>query len=126
MSEIRGKGIPLSTTKGSIGDYYIDTNTGEKYRCIFSYTAAVGSGKTEYSYVWHKVMYTVSSIGDSAFDGCTNLTSIRFLGTPTKIATSAFSGCTNLKEIKVPWSEGAVANAPWGATNATVTYDYTG
>lgn len=24
------------------------------------------------------------------------------------------------------YTEGAVANAPWGAINATITYDYTG
>ena len=39
--------------------------------------------------------------------------------------SSAFDGCTNLTDIKVPWAEGAVANAPWGATNATITYNYT-
>lgn len=26
----------------------------------------------------------------------------------------------------VPWAEGAVTNAPWGATNATINYNYTG
>ena len=68
----------------------------------------------------------VTSIGDSAFSDCTSLTSITFKGTPTSINSTAFSGCTNLTDIKVPWSEGAVANAPWGATNATITYNYTG
>ena len=68
----------------------------------------------------------VTSIGDSAFYNCTSLTSITFKGTPTSIASNAFGGCTNLTDIKVPWSKGAVANAPWGATNATITYNYTG
>ena len=68
----------------------------------------------------------VTSIGDSAFGNCTSLTSITFKGTPTTINSRAFSGCTNLTDIKVPWSEGSVANAPWGATNATITYNYTG
>ena len=67
----------------------------------------------------------VTSIGIEAFAGCSNLTSITFKGTPTSINSRAFSGCTNLTDIKVPWSEGAVANAPWGATNATITYNYT-
>ena len=67
----------------------------------------------------------VTSIGSYAFSGCTRLTSITFKGTPTTIASSAFDGCTNLTDIKVPWAEGAVSGAPWGATNATITYNYT-
>ena len=69
---------------------------------------------------------SLRSIGSYAFKNCTGLTSITFKGTPTTIASSAFNGCTNLTDIKVPWAEGAVANAPWGATNATITYNYTG
>ena len=65
------------------------------------------------------------SIGTYAFYSCTSLTSITFKGTPSSIMSSAFNGCTNLTDIKVPWAEGAVANAPWGATNATITYNYT-
>lgn len=67
----------------------------------------------------------VTSIGASAFSGCTGLTSITFKGTPASIASNAFDGCTNLTDIKVPWAEGAVSGAPWGATNATITYNYT-
>ena len=70
---------------------------------------------------------SLKSIGNSAFQNCTSLTSIIFKRIPTTIIPStAFSGCTNLTDIKVPWPEGAVANAPWGATNATITYNYTG
>lgn len=68
----------------------------------------------------------ITSIGDYAFDLCTSLTSLTFEGTPTSIASYAFRGCTNLTVINVPWAEGAVANAPWGATNATINYGYTG
>ena len=38
----------------------------------------------------------------------------------------AFKNCTALTTINVPWSEGEVASAPWGATNATINYNYTG
>ena len=68
----------------------------------------------------------ITSIDPYAFDGCTGLTSITFTGTPTSIGSNAFSGCTNLTTINVPWAEGEVANAPWGATNATINYNYTG
>ena len=67
----------------------------------------------------------LTSIGDYAFQGCTGLTSITFTGKPTTIISSAFAGCTNLTTINVPWAEGEVANAPWGATNATINYNYT-
>ena len=68
----------------------------------------------------------LTSISYEAFKNCTSLTSITFKGTPSSIMSSAFSGCINLTDIKVPWAEGAVANAPWGATNATITYNYVG
>lgn len=68
----------------------------------------------------------VSNIGNYAFRYCTGLTEITFKGRPSSIGSTAFSGCTNLLTINVPWSKGAVANAPWGATKAAINYDYTG
>ena len=66
----------------------------------------------------------ITNIGISAFKNCTGLTSLTFKGTPNTIDSTAFIGCTNLTTINVPWAEGAVANAPWGATNATINYNY--
>lgn len=66
----------------------------------------------------------VTSIETEAFSYCTGLSKITFKGTPSMIAKNAFTGCTNLLTINVPWAEGAVANAPWGATNATINYNY--
>ena len=66
----------------------------------------------------------ITSISVNAFYGCTNLTSLTFNGTPNTIDGDAFTSCTNLTSINVPWAEGAVANAPWGATNATINYNY--
>lgn len=55
------------------------------------------------------------------------MTTVTFKGTPTTIASDTFDGCKNLTVINVPWAEGAVANAPWGATNVeTINYNYTG
>lgn len=68
----------------------------------------------------------MTSIGSWAFRSCAGLISITFLGTPKLVSSSAFSNCKNLTDIYVPWSEGAVANAPWGATDATMHYDWTG
>ena len=68
----------------------------------------------------------LTSVVNNAFYDCTGLTNITFKSTPTSIGNRAFYGCTNLTTINVPWAEGAVANAPWGATNATINYNYTG
>jgi hypothetical protein len=71
-------------------------------------------------------MPKVKIIGDYCFQNCPGLKSLTFEGKPTSIASNAFSSCVNLKTINVPWAEGEVANAPWGATSATINYNYTG
>ena len=75
----------------------------------------------------------VETIGNNPFGGAGHLsTTITFQGTPTNIFANAFATSTsvgtmkNLVTINVPWSEGEVANAPWGAVNATINYNYTG
>lgn len=69
----------------------------------------------------------INTINSGAFGKCGGLTSVTFEGKPSgSMAKNIFQGCINLTEIKVPWAEGEVANAPWGATNATITYNYTG
>lgn len=69
---------------------------------------------------------SVRSIGSAAFRSNYALVTITFEGTPDSIAADSFSSTSELKTINVPWAEGAVANAPWGATNATINYNYTG
>ena len=66
---------------------------------------------------------SVTAIGNSAFNGCTGLTSIEIPSGVTTISADAFAICTNLTSIVVHKAEGSIANAPWGATNATVTWD---
>ena len=69
---------------------------------------------------------SVTSIGDSAFKNCSRLSSVTFNGTPNSISSNIFNNCSRLTTINVPWAEGAVSGAPWGATNATINYNYTG
>ena len=68
----------------------------------------------------------ITKIGNNAFFSCKGLTSITFQGKPTVISSSAFNGCTNLKTINVPWASGELSDAPWGAKNAAINYNYTG
>lgn len=67
----------------------------------------------------------VSTIGSCAFQASKKLKTVYFKGTPTSVAKDILTGCASLLNIYVPWAEDAVANAPWGATNATIHYNTT-
>lgn len=74
----------------------------------------------------HKVNLPTSlkTLGGQSFDNCISLTEVTFKGMTTKVANNAFSSCAKLTTINVPWAEGEVSGAPWGATNATINYNY--
>lgn len=88
----------------------------------FNYARSVFGSRTEL-----KIPASVKKIGSLAFYNCTSgaVATITFKGTPTEIANNALQN-VNIKTINVPWAEGTVANAPWGATSATINYNYTG
>lgn len=69
---------------------------------------------------------SLKTMQGNAFFSCTKLESVTFEGTPESVAAGSFSMCSKLKTINVPWSEGEVAGAPWGATSAQINYNYTG
>ena len=62
-------------------------------------------------------------LGESCFYCCSALASVTIKGRVTRFYPSAFGECPNLKDIYVPWAEGDVLNAPWGAINATIHYE---
>ena len=66
---------------------------------------------------------SIKVIGSSAFSGCTGLRTVNIGPNITTIPANAFSGTSSELVINLAVSEGAVANAPWGATNATINYD---
>ena len=67
----------------------------------------------------------VAEIKSAAFRGCSRLTYVYFYGTPDTIATNAFYLDTRITNVYVPWADGEVAGAPWGATNAQIHYSWT-
>lgn len=90
----------------------------------FSKVVSIGTNAFYYCAALTQIpqMPSLRSINDYAFRNCTALTEVRFYSKPT-ISNNAFTGCSNLKDIYVPWAEREVANAPWGATNATIHYN---
>ena len=67
--------------------------------------------------------YSVTTIGDRAFYGCTGLTSVTIPNSVTKINTEAFSGCSNLadiySEISNPTTRTTASNAFQGVSYST-------
>ena len=66
---------------------------------------------------------SIKVIGSSAFYNCTGLKTVNIGPDIITIPANAFSGTSSDLVINLAVSEGAVANAPWGATNATINYD---
>ena len=68
---------------------------------------------------------SVQEIGMYAFHECDNLTTVT-LGSGIQTMHQSVFGTANttIQTINVPWAEGEVAGAPWGATNATINYNY--
>ena len=112
----------------SIGDYAFQSCSSLALTSLPSGITSIGSSAFNScsSLALTSFPSGITSIGSNAFGNCRSLASLTFEGTPTSISSSAFYRCTNITTINVPWSEGAVANAPWGATNATINYNYTG
>ena len=69
-------------------------------------------------------MSNLRDISGNSFYGCTQITELTLPATVTSIHSSAFGGCVNVTDVYCPWAEGAVANAPWGMTNATIHYNH--
>ena len=67
----------------------------------------------------------VTTIGDAAFYSCTSLASVTIPEGVTTIGDDAFSDMPAGSHIYCGFSKGDVSGAPWGATNATIVYDYT-
>lgn len=136
-----------NTTANANGGYYIQLkevylpqNLEQIYSSMFSYCSNlttlhgdVTKVKRIQSYAFRGCKSIIdfpqfpnlATIDKQAFVGCTGLTVVKFYSVVSSLANDAFNSSTNLLDIYVPWAEGAVENAPWGATNATIHYNTT-
>ena len=62
------------------------------------------------SVTYNSVTYSVTSIGISAFDGCSALTSITIPNSVTSIGDYAFKGCSGLTSVTIPNSVTSIGN----------------
>lgn len=52
MSILKNIGAPNKSTVGSLGDIYIDTKTGDEYKCMFAYRDSL---LASFNYSWKKI-----------------------------------------------------------------------
>ena len=75
------------------------TYKGSKWNSYNEYTGVVTIPETV---VYNNITYRVTSIGGSAFCGCTSLTSIIIPESVTIIENNAFENCTGLTSLVIP------------------------
>lgn len=121
--------VTIPNTVTSIGDSAFDNDYMMSSPTLPNNLQTIGayafSGCSSMSFKTVTFPSSLTSIGNGAYSNCSRLTTVTFLGTPTSIASNAFDNCPNLTTINVPWSSGEVSGARWGATNATIVYNYT-
>ena len=88
--------------KVQIGDLYYNLDATNQ-------TAEVTSNSDQYagaiiipsSVTYNSITYSVTSIGNHAFDGCTGLTSVTIPYSVTSIGYLAFQGCSSLTKVNI-------------------------
>ena len=115
---------------------YID---GIRYYLYPSYgRASVVSGNDNYSgsisipstVTYEETTYNVTGIGESAFEGCSGLTTISIPSSVTGIGKRAFWGCCSLTSVNIPsgvnWIAEEVFSGCTGLTSITIPNSVTG
>ena len=64
--------------------------------------------------IWCSMTYDVTEIGEKAFAGCSNLTSITIPNSVKSIGDTAFAGCNGLTEFNIPNSVTSIGNNAFG------------
>ena len=108
------------------GNYYYFTD-GNNVAVTYkdgNYNSYSGTVVIPSSVEYNEQNYTVTSIGEYAFSGCSGLTSVKIPNSVTSIGNSAFYRCSGLTSIKIPEGVTSIDNDAFlgcsGLTSVTI------
>ena len=85
------------------GIYYNDFDTSAKTATVTGYyNCYTGNITIPSTITYNNTTYCVTSIGNSAFYSCSDLTSVTIPNSVTSIGNYAFAGCSSLTEVIIP------------------------
>ena len=120
--------VALLTTASAWADVWQDPETKVNYKYTVGESKASVKGSPDATgaitilqkFSVDEKEYTVTSIGNSAFNGCTGLTSITIPESVTSIGAYVFKNCTSLTSITIPEGVISIDIAPFAyCTNLT-------
>ena len=108
-----------------IGDLYYNLDATNKTAEVARNSSASGSILIPASVGYNSVTYSVTSIGNDAFESCSGLTSITIPNSVTSIGEYAFNYCSGLTSVTIPNSVTSIGNAAfYGCGSLTSIYNY--
>ena len=108
----------LFASNTKVGDIWYDFNSSTQTTSVTYRGSSYSSYSNEYmgsvvipsSVTYNDVVYSVTSIGESAFRGCKGLTSVTIPNSVTSIENYAFYNCTGLTSVTIPDSVTSIGN----------------
>ncbi len=82
--------------------YYITSETEKTVEVTYGNSTYTGSVVIPETITYSGTRYSVTEIGISAFEGCSELTEVTIANSVTSIGNCAFNGCSGLAKITIP------------------------